>query len=178
MSVSVKICGLSTTKTLEAAIEAGADYAGFVFFERSPRNVSLKQAARLARLAGGRIKTVALTVNATDEAIREIEAKVHPGLSAASRRRDARTHRGNPRALACVHRQGDKDRLREGRYRRAPLRAFGRYSAVRREAFRRSRRAARRKRDRLRLDVGCQRLRSGQISCFPAGLTLIMCSTR
>ena len=78
MSVSVKICGLSTTKTLEAAIDAGADYAGFVFFERSPRNVSLKQAVRLAKLAGGRIKTVALTVNPADEAIREIEAKVHP----------------------------------------------------------------------------------------------------
>jgi phosphoribosylanthranilate isomerase len=78
MSVSVKICGLSAKKTLEAAIEAGADYAGLVFFEKSPRNVSLKQAARLARLAEGRIQTVALTVNATDEAIKEIEAKVRP----------------------------------------------------------------------------------------------------
>ncbi len=78
MSVSVKICGLSAKKTLEAAIEGGADYAGFVFFEKSPRNVSLRQAARLARLAEGRIKTVALTVNATDEAIKEIEAKIRP----------------------------------------------------------------------------------------------------
>lgn len=78
MSVSVKICGLKTAKNLEAVIEAGADYAGFVFFEKSPRNVSLKQAARLAKRAEGRIKTVALTVNATDEAIREIEAKVRP----------------------------------------------------------------------------------------------------
>jgi phosphoribosylanthranilate isomerase len=78
MSVSVKICGLSTKATLEAAIEAGGDYAGFVFFEKSPRNVSLKQAARLARLAEGRIKTVALTVNASDEAIEEIEARVRP----------------------------------------------------------------------------------------------------
>ena len=78
MSVSVKICGLSAKETLEAAIEAGADYAGFVFFERSPRNVSLAQAASLVETARGRIKTVALTVNATDEAIREIEAKVHP----------------------------------------------------------------------------------------------------
>ncbi len=78
MSVSVKICGLSAKETLEAAIEAGADYAGFVFFEKSPRNVSLAQAASLVETARGRIKTVALTVNATDEAIREIEAKVHP----------------------------------------------------------------------------------------------------
>ncbi len=78
MSVSVKICGLSTTDTLEAAIEAGADYAGFVFFPRSPRNVSVEQAARLARAAAPRIKTVALTVNAPDELIQEIEAEVHP----------------------------------------------------------------------------------------------------
>ncbi len=78
MSVSVKICGLSAKETLEAAIEAGADYAGFVFFEKSPRNVSLKQAAELAKLAEGRIKTVALAVNPADEAIREIEAGVHP----------------------------------------------------------------------------------------------------
>ena len=78
MSVSVKICGLSTKETLKAAIEAGADYAGFVFFERSPRNVSLARAASLVEAARGRIMTVALTVNATDEAIRDIEAKVHP----------------------------------------------------------------------------------------------------
>ncbi len=78
MSISVKICGLSTAETLEAAIEAGANYAGFVFFARSPRNVSVGQAARLAKAAEGRIKTVALTVNAPDELIREIEAEVHP----------------------------------------------------------------------------------------------------
>jgi phosphoribosylanthranilate isomerase len=78
MGISVKICGLSTAETLEAAIEAGADYAGFVFFPRSPRNVSLEQAASLARVAAGRIQTVALTVNAPDGLIQEIEAKVHP----------------------------------------------------------------------------------------------------
>ncbi len=78
MSVSVKICGLSTAETLEAAIQAGADYAGFVFFPRSPRNVSVEQAAALAKAAKGRIKTVVLTVDAPDELILEIEAKVHP----------------------------------------------------------------------------------------------------
>jgi phosphoribosylanthranilate isomerase len=76
--VLVKICGLSTKKTLEAAIEAGASYAGFVFFEPSPRNVSLRQAARLAKVAQGHIKTVALTVNATDAAIDAIMSEVNP----------------------------------------------------------------------------------------------------
>jgi phosphoribosylanthranilate isomerase len=78
MTVSIKICGLSTKKTLEAAIEAGASYAGFVFFGPSPRNVSLKQASRLARLAQGHIKTVALTVNSTDAVLGAIMSEVNP----------------------------------------------------------------------------------------------------
>src|SRR6516162_3196086 len=78
MTVLVKICGLSTKKTLETAIEAGASYAGFVFFEPSPRNVPLRQAVRLARLAQGHIKTVALTVNAADAAINAIMSEVNP----------------------------------------------------------------------------------------------------
>jgi phosphoribosylanthranilate isomerase len=78
MSVSVKICGLRTVKALEAAIGAGADYVGFVFFEPSPRNVSLKQAAKLARRAEDRVKTVALTVNASNAAIEAIAAEVRP----------------------------------------------------------------------------------------------------
>jgi phosphoribosylanthranilate isomerase len=77
-AVSVKICGLSSKKTLEAAIEAGASYAGFVFFGPSPRNVSLRQAARLARIAQGHIATVALTVNPTDAAIGAIMSEVNP----------------------------------------------------------------------------------------------------
>ncbi len=72
MTVSIKICGLSTKRTLEAAIEGGADYAGFVFFEQSPRHVSIRQAARLARLSEGKIKTVALTVDPSDNAIEAI----------------------------------------------------------------------------------------------------------
>ncbi len=78
MTVSVKICGISNETALDAAIEAGADYAGFVFFERSPRNVSPDRAAALARRAEGRIKTVALTVNAGEETIKAIGGEVQP----------------------------------------------------------------------------------------------------
>ena len=154
----------------------GADYAGFVFFERSPRNVSLAQAASLVETARGRIKTVALTVNATDEAIREIEAKVHPDF--------LQLHGDEtPERIAAIralsarrHHQGDQGWLRAGRRGRAPLRGLRRYSAVRCEARRHARRAARRKRGRLRVDLAAKGLRSGQISCFPAGSTLLMCS--
>ncbi len=78
MSVSVKICGISTEEALDAAIEAGADYAGFVFFEKSPRHVALGRAATLARRAEGHIRTVALTVDAGDEDIKAIANEVGP----------------------------------------------------------------------------------------------------
>ena len=58
----VKICGLKTAESLAAALDAGADMVGFVFFGPSPRNVSLSEAADLARLVKGRAKKVALTV--------------------------------------------------------------------------------------------------------------------
>ena len=44
MTTLVKICGLSTAATLEAALEAGADMVGFVFFSRSPRHVDWETA--------------------------------------------------------------------------------------------------------------------------------------
>ncbi len=46
--MKVKICGLSDAASLDASVEAGADYVGFVFFPRSPRNVSVEQARDLA----------------------------------------------------------------------------------------------------------------------------------
>jgi phosphoribosylanthranilate isomerase len=77
-SVVVKICGLSTPPTLEAAIEAGADMAGFVFFEKSPRHIDLATARELGALARGRIKKVALTVSAADAEIEAIIAALEP----------------------------------------------------------------------------------------------------
>jgi phosphoribosylanthranilate isomerase len=78
--VAVKICGLSTPQTLEAAISAGADMAGFVFFEKSPRHISLETALSLGTLAAGRIKKVALTVDAGDAEIEAIAAALQPDL--------------------------------------------------------------------------------------------------
>jgi phosphoribosylanthranilate isomerase len=60
----VKICGLSTPATLDAAIESGADMAGFVFFAPSPRNLTIPQARDLAAQARTRIARAALTVDA------------------------------------------------------------------------------------------------------------------
>ncbi len=61
-----KICGLSTPETLAAAVAGGASYVGFVFFEKSPRNVSLETARALAVETPPGVAKVALTVNADD----------------------------------------------------------------------------------------------------------------
>ncbi|WP_122073105.1 phosphoribosylanthranilate isomerase [Pseudophaeobacter sp. EL27] len=65
-AIRVKICGLKTPQDVAAAASAGAGYVGFVFFPKSPRNVSFEQAASLALEAPVGLCKVALTVNADD----------------------------------------------------------------------------------------------------------------
>lgn len=64
MQTQIKICGLSDAASIEAAAAAGADYIGLVHFEKSPRHVSLEQAAELCKAAPESVKTVLLLVNA------------------------------------------------------------------------------------------------------------------
>lgn len=78
MSVDIKICGLSQPDMLEAALDAGAAYVGLVFYEPSPRNVTIAQAQALAEQARGRATVVALTVDAPDALLRDIAARVRP----------------------------------------------------------------------------------------------------
>lgn len=75
MDTLIKICGISTPETLEAALDAGADLVGFARFPKSPRHVSLDQGRALSRQARGRAQRVVLLVDADDAAIAEaIEA--------------------------------------------------------------------------------------------------------
>ncbi len=76
----IKICGLSSPHTLEATIAAGADMAGFVFFEKSPRHIDLETARTLGLLAQGRIRKVALTVDADDATLDAIAADLAPDM--------------------------------------------------------------------------------------------------
>jgi phosphoribosylanthranilate isomerase len=62
----VKICGLVEPGTLDAAVAAGADCVGFVFFARSPRNLSFDQAAALAAHVPGHVRRVGVFVDADD----------------------------------------------------------------------------------------------------------------
>lgn len=76
----VKICGLKTAESLTAALDAGADMVGLVFFGPSPRNISLSDAAALGRLAQGRAKKVALTVDADDAFVDAICRALDPDI--------------------------------------------------------------------------------------------------
>lgn len=80
MTCRIKICGLSTAETLDAALDAGADYVGLVFFARSPRNVSIERASTLAARVRGRAGVVALVVDAEDATLAEIVGEVGPDV--------------------------------------------------------------------------------------------------
>ncbi len=80
MPTEVKICGLSEEESVDAALEAGADFVGFVFFARSPRNLSLTRAATLADRARGKAGLVALSVDADDAFLAAIAEALAPDL--------------------------------------------------------------------------------------------------
>ncbi|KUF10470.1 phosphoribosylanthranilate isomerase [Pseudoponticoccus marisrubri] len=70
--IRVKICGLSRPEDVVAVAEAGAAYCGFVFFEKSPRNVTPEQARALAQEAPVGLAKVALVVDAEDRVLDRI----------------------------------------------------------------------------------------------------------
>jgi phosphoribosylanthranilate isomerase len=80
MTPVVKICGLSTAATLDAALEAGADMVGFVFFPKSPRHIDWATARALGRRVEGRAKVAALSVDADDEMLERIVDALSPDL--------------------------------------------------------------------------------------------------
>jgi len=75
-NVAVKICGLTQPSDVHAVAQAGAVYCGFVFFPKSPRNVSFQQAAAMAVEAPIGLAKVALTVNADDAFLDALTAAV------------------------------------------------------------------------------------------------------
>ena len=80
MSLTVKICGLSTPEALDVALDAGADMVGFVFFPPSPRNISYRTAASLESRVRGRAKKVALSVDADDTLLSYVVDALGPDI--------------------------------------------------------------------------------------------------
>jgi phosphoribosylanthranilate isomerase len=80
MTPVVKICGLSTAEALDAALDAGADMVGFVFFPKSPRHIDWAKARSLGRQARGQAKIVALSVDSDDDTLQRIVDALSPDL--------------------------------------------------------------------------------------------------
>jgi phosphoribosylanthranilate isomerase len=76
----VKICGLTTPDTLDAALDHGAAFVGAVVFPKSPRHIDPLHAATLFERARGRVKIVAVTVDADDVLLTEIALILKPDL--------------------------------------------------------------------------------------------------
>ncbi|MBS1198008.1 MAG: phosphoribosylanthranilate isomerase [Proteobacteria bacterium] len=80
MKTDIKICGLTREADIEAAVEAGADAIGFVFYPKSPRFVTADRAAELSRLISPFVTITALFVNAAAETIEAVLQQVPVGL--------------------------------------------------------------------------------------------------
>ena len=80
MKPDIKICGLKTAEAVDRAIARGATHIGFIFFPKSPRNMEPDAAAELADRARGRVKIVAVTVDADDETMDDIVHLVKPDI--------------------------------------------------------------------------------------------------
>ena len=100
MSVSAKICGVTTPEAVRAALDGGAAYLGFMFFAASPRNLGIEAAARLAEPVRGRAKIVAIAVDPSDAELDRIAAVLKPdfiqlhGRETPSRVREAAVRSG------------------------------------------------------------------------------------
>jgi phosphoribosylanthranilate isomerase len=75
-----KICGLSTSETVQAALDGGAAFLGFNFFPPSPRYLTPDAAARLAQPARGQAAIVAVTVDPDDDLLDRLMVRLKPDL--------------------------------------------------------------------------------------------------
>ncbi|PHS28167.1 MAG: phosphoribosylanthranilate isomerase [Robiginitomaculum sp.] len=76
--VRVKICGLTEPAGVRTALDAGADYLGFVFAQNSPRTITPAEAAALAEPARGKVKIVAVLVNPGDKQVKKVVDQLAP----------------------------------------------------------------------------------------------------
>jgi phosphoribosylanthranilate isomerase len=80
MGVQAKICGIRTPEAVTAALDGGASFLGFMFFEKSPRDIAPDAAWRLAQPARGRAKVVAVLVDPDDAQADRVAQVLKPDL--------------------------------------------------------------------------------------------------
>lgn len=80
MRPDIKICGLKTEEAVRRAVDRGATHIGFIFFEKSPRNIEPDIAGKLADAVRGTTKVVAVIVDADNDDLDEIIALLKPDI--------------------------------------------------------------------------------------------------
>ena len=121
MSLEAKICGINSPDALEAAVDGGARYVGFVFYAPSPRFVTPEQAVMLAAPAPRTVKKVGLFVDAEDGAIQEtlgacpLDMLQFHGAESPERVRGAKEAFGLP-VIKAIKLAGPDDLFRAGDY--------------------------------------------------------------
>ena len=78
MKIEIKICGISDHNIMSKISNLNVDYVGLVFFEKSPRNISIDKAKLIVNYIGNSTKIVALTVNPSDQFVRNIVNNLSP----------------------------------------------------------------------------------------------------
>jgi len=78
VSIAIKICGLTDEAATQSVIEAGADYAGFVYFPASPRHVSLNKAAKLIAMLPESIPSVLVMVDPDNALLANATSRFKP----------------------------------------------------------------------------------------------------
>lgn len=78
MGISIKICGLTSEEAVNAASAAKVNYAGFIYFPRSPRHIPLLKAAALKSVLDKNIRSVSVLVDPDDALIDEVQATLTP----------------------------------------------------------------------------------------------------
>lgn len=76
MRTRIKICGMTRVEDALAAAQLGVDAVGLVFYEKSPRHVSIEQAQQICQALPGFVTTVALFLNPDESLVKQVLAKV------------------------------------------------------------------------------------------------------
>ena len=74
----IKVCGINDEISMKTALECKVDYVGLVFYQSSPRNISINLSRKLLKLRNNTTKIVALTVDPNDDFLNEIKNNINP----------------------------------------------------------------------------------------------------
>ena len=74
----IKICGINDEVCMLTALECKVDYIGLVFYERSPRNITIDYSKKILHNRNKHSKIVALTVNPEDDFIIDLKRNIKP----------------------------------------------------------------------------------------------------